>query len=217
MQGREQNLRLFINHTELKPSRHWLKLRPVGRGKDRNAIGLQVDVKVGERSLWRHVESGSAYKSQSSLVLHVGLGTIPTAESIVARWPNGGGSRTLVSYPGNRTWWLYPDERLGDLLGDGVLGWEDLEGLMLHLDGGFSPGAELFDFDGDADVDGADRIAFLGRFCDLSGDFAVGAVDLAELLGRWGKRASSPAEGDFDADGTIGAGDLAMLIEGWSG
>lgn len=46
---------------------------------------------------------------------------------------------------------------------------------------------------------------------DLDGDGAVGAPDLAILLGQWG----GPGSGDLDGDGEVGAGDLAILLGAW--
>ena len=49
---------------------------------------------------------------------------------------------------------------------------------------------------------------------DLSGDGAVGPVDLAMLLAAWG-----PCDGDCPADinddGEVGPADLAMLLASW--
>ena len=47
---------------------------------------------------------------------------------------------------------------------------------------------------------------------DLDADGTVGAADLAILLGAWG--GSGPA--DLDHDGTVSAGDLAILLGSWS-
>ena len=48
---------------------------------------------------------------------------------------------------------------------------------------------------------------------DLDGDGAVGAADLAQLLGAWGPNPEHPA--DFDGDGMVGAADLAQLLGSW--
>lgn len=48
---------------------------------------------------------------------------------------------------------------------------------------------------------------------DLDGDGAVGAADLAALLGAWGPAIGGFA--DLDADGGVGAGDLAVLLGAW--
>lgn len=47
---------------------------------------------------------------------------------------------------------------------------------------------------------------------DLDGDGAVGAADLAILLGGW-----STPKADLDGDGTTGASDLALLLGNWTG
>jgi hypothetical protein len=48
---------------------------------------------------------------------------------------------------------------------------------------------------------------------DLDGDGAVGASDLAILLGDWGACPTLPP--DLDSDGTVGASDLAILLGSW--
>ncbi len=48
---------------------------------------------------------------------------------------------------------------------------------------------------------------------DLDGDGAVGAADLAMLLGAWGPNPGHPA--DFNDDGFVGAFDLAQLLGAW--
>ncbi len=48
---------------------------------------------------------------------------------------------------------------------------------------------------------------------DLDGDGAVGAADLAELLGSWGPCEGCPA--DLDGDGAVGPFDLALLLGNW--
>jgi hypothetical protein len=48
---------------------------------------------------------------------------------------------------------------------------------------------------------------------DLDGDGAVGASDLATLLGAWGSTKGGSA--DIDGDGSIGAADLSTLLAAW--
>ncbi len=50
---------------------------------------------------------------------------------------------------------------------------------------------------------------------DTNFDGAVGASDLAELLGNWGPADITNDEYDLDGDGVIGAADLAELIGRW--
>jgi subtilisin family serine protease len=49
---------------------------------------------------------------------------------------------------------------------------------------------------------------------DLDCDGAVGASDLALLLGAWG---SAGPLGDLDGDGVVASSDLALLLGAWSG
>ena len=49
---------------------------------------------------------------------------------------------------------------------------------------------------------------------DLDGDGTVGAGDLAVLLARWGT-APTGTPADFDRSGSVDAGDLARLLEAW--
>lgn len=48
---------------------------------------------------------------------------------------------------------------------------------------------------------------------DLDGDGAVGAADLAQLLGAWGPNPGHPA--DLNGDGVVDAADLAQLLGAW--
>ncbi|MGA1224526.1 MAG: hypothetical protein ACO31E_08170 [Phycisphaerales bacterium] len=50
-----------------------------------------------------------------------------------------------------------------------------------------------------------------GDPADLNGDGAVGADDLAILLGNWG----GSGTGDIDGDGVVGPADLALLLGSW--
>lgn len=50
-----------------------------------------------------------------------------------------------------------------------------------------------------------------GNPADLDGDGTVGAGDLSILLGAWG----TPGPGDLDGDGDVGAADLSSLLAAW--
>ncbi len=67
------------------------------------------------------------------------------------------------------------------------------------------------------DADGVPSVAQIVRLdhClgDLDGDGAVGAFDLAALLGAWGPNPDHPA--DLNDDGEVGPEDLAMLLGAW--
>lgn len=77
---------------------------------------------------------------------------------------------------------------------------------------------------GDLDVDGAvgatDLAILLGAWggsgaADIDGNGAVDAADLAILLGAWGP-APKGTPADLDRDGDVDAADLALLLGAWS-
>jgi len=69
---------------------HWLKIRLQGDGKkvNRSAIGAQVRVAFGERTLTRQVEAGTGQGNQNDLTLHLGLGEHDKPVSLEILWPD---------------------------------------------------------------------------------------------------------------------------------
>lgn len=68
---------------------NWLSLRLRGRKSNRDGIGAQVKVVVGEW-IWRdEVRSAYSYCSASDLRAHVGLGEAARADRVEIRWPTG--------------------------------------------------------------------------------------------------------------------------------
>jgi hypothetical protein len=68
---------------------HWLTLKLVGRGRNRDAVGAGVRLRAGQSVQVREVRSGYSYASASDLRLHFGLGARTVVEEIVVRWPDG--------------------------------------------------------------------------------------------------------------------------------
>jgi hypothetical protein len=69
--------------------RRWLRLKLVGKGANRDAVGAQVRVTVGGRTLRRHVMPTRGYLSQSELPLTIGLGDAGRADAVEITWPDG--------------------------------------------------------------------------------------------------------------------------------
>ncbi len=187
--------RLYINHEgEL---RNWIKLRVVGEGANRDAIGAVVRLRNGGLPQMREVSAGRSFKSQHELPLHFGLGTATTAGQLTIRWP-GGATRTVTGFAANRTWTVYPPSRLGDVDGDGDRDRDDLARLV-ECQGPAGPGnlvagCEIMDFDGDVDVDAADVAAFLAAWNGPMGDCnGTGAPDAEDIL--------DGTSADLDANG----------------
>jgi hypothetical protein len=74
--------------TEPAPMGHWLGLRLHQPGPNRDAIGAQIDVRVGETVLRRELTVGGGHEGGQLGWTHVGLGPATTPEVRVT-WPDG--------------------------------------------------------------------------------------------------------------------------------
>ncbi len=83
------------------PSARWCRLRLVGKGPNRDAVGAVARLTAGGRTQVRQVQAAGGYLSQSSNVLHFGLGGADAVEKVEIRWPDGG-IQVLVDIPVDR-------------------------------------------------------------------------------------------------------------------
>ncbi|MBI1310201.1 hypothetical protein GC176_02755 [bacterium] len=91
------NHRPYYFHNEFPP-RNYFALRLRGTSCNRDAIGAVVTVTGGGRRQVRLLQGASGYLSQSSKVLHFGLGTADRIDLVEIQWP--GGRRQSISTPG---------------------------------------------------------------------------------------------------------------------
>lgn len=68
---------------------HWLRLRLVGRGMNRDAIGAWVELRAGGTVQRRPVTPTRSYQSQSELTLTFGLGGAARIDGLRITWPDG--------------------------------------------------------------------------------------------------------------------------------
>ena len=80
----------------------WLKIRLVGRESNRDGIGAEVRVRVGNQTQRDQRRSGSSYLSGSTPYLHFGLGDAKVADRVEVHWPSGRIDH-LDSVRGNQT------------------------------------------------------------------------------------------------------------------
>ena len=85
---------IFIVNLDAPPSllrndtdsgHHWLRVRLIGRGGNRDAIGARVTVD----GKLREVRNGGSYLSHNDTRLGFGLGSAETASRVEVRWPGG--------------------------------------------------------------------------------------------------------------------------------
>ncbi len=73
---------------ELGQTGHWLDVRPTQPGRNRDAIGAWIEVKVGDVTLRRELTIGGGHASGQLGWVHFGLGPADTAE-VRVQWPDG--------------------------------------------------------------------------------------------------------------------------------
>jgi hypothetical protein len=93
--------KLFVNQGT---GRNWLKVRLRGDGAkvNRSAIGAQVRLRLGDRTLTRQVEAGTGEGNQNDLCLHFGLGGHAAPVALDILWP-GGETQSIEVPKVNRT------------------------------------------------------------------------------------------------------------------
>lgn len=78
---------LYMNTTAVVGN--WLKVQLTGVQSNRDAFGSHVSVWINGAETVMEVDGGSSYSSQSTSVLHFGLGSAEVADSVMARFPSG--------------------------------------------------------------------------------------------------------------------------------
>jgi hypothetical protein len=75
---------------------HWLRVRLVGAGANRDAIGARVELTAAGRTQRRLLSPARSYLCSTELPLTFGLGTTQRVEALVVHWPLGGSQRVEV-------------------------------------------------------------------------------------------------------------------------
>ena len=151
---------LYINNSPDTATNNWVRFNVVGNQGNKNmyAVGTCVDITHDGKSQIRQVRSGTNYKSHSEYTLHFGLGGSDSIDEISLIYP-GNAVRQLSNAPANQTWTLYPPSRLGDPNGNGRIDYFELYTALMSRTGPgnpITPGLEIFDMDGDFDLDNDD-------------------------------------------------------------
>jgi hypothetical protein len=80
-----------------REGRHFLTVRLIGIGLNREAAGAVVEVHAASRTLRRERHIGEGYAGNFDRRLFFGLGGDAGAVEVVVRWPNGDASRVMSS------------------------------------------------------------------------------------------------------------------------
>lgn len=95
---RDGRIDLVINNNEAAPTvllnrlptaGRWVELELRGSRSNRDAVGAEVRLTAGGKTMTRVAEAGSGYAAQSSFVLHFGLADASELEALSIRWPSG--------------------------------------------------------------------------------------------------------------------------------
>ena len=79
----------FLLHNVVRSRGHWIMMRVLDN-HGRDALGAQVTMKVGTRTIRRDVRAAYSYLASNDPRVHVGLGQETTARDVTVRWPDGG-------------------------------------------------------------------------------------------------------------------------------
>ena len=71
------------------PGRHWIDFDLRQTGRNTVAIGARVMLRSGDLTQIREIDGGNGFASQSSKILHFGLGSRLTVDEATVRWPDG--------------------------------------------------------------------------------------------------------------------------------
>jgi hypothetical protein len=89
---------LLLYQNDVASQRHWIGFDLEGscrgdadtrRCSNRSAIGAQVEIFWDGRQQLQQVSGGSGFCAQNQRQLHFGLGSTPTVDRVVIRWPSG--------------------------------------------------------------------------------------------------------------------------------
>lgn len=67
----------------------WLRIHLIGRKSSRDAIGARLGLKVGNQVVWRQIQGGGSYLSQSDLRPYWGLPAGASPGTVTIVWPSG--------------------------------------------------------------------------------------------------------------------------------
>ncbi|MDB5337457.1 MAG: UnbV [Planctomycetaceae bacterium] len=80
---------LAILSNETVSTSQWLRIHLTGRQSCRDAIGARLGLKLGNQTVWRQIQGGGSYLSQSELRPYWAIPTGAKIEGLTIHWPSG--------------------------------------------------------------------------------------------------------------------------------
>ena len=177
-------VQLYMNQSPSAANNHMVRLKPIGDSLNQMCVGTCFNVFANGKWQTGQARSGVNYKVSEGRTVQFGLGTATEAQIIDVIWP-GGAVRQLTGVPADRTWSIYTQSRLGDPNNDGLVDWAERQMAQAAYTGPgvkIEPGVEIFDFDGDFDIDDADIAGLTPCGPDLTGDGLLNFSDVSYFL-----------------------------------
>ncbi|MFB6230688.1 MAG: CRTAC1 family protein [Salinibacter sp.] len=78
-----------VYRNKVDPQHSWIAFELTGTESNRSAIGTRVTLHWNDQQQVQQVHGGSGFASQNQRRIHFGLGSNPTVEKAVIRWPSG--------------------------------------------------------------------------------------------------------------------------------
>jgi len=80
----------------------WISIEPVGTQSERDAIGAQLEVRIGDQR-WIHQRlAGNGFECSNDPSIYLGLGRIQSIDELTITWPSGSTSRFQNVSPNKR-------------------------------------------------------------------------------------------------------------------
>ena len=86
--------KIYVNQ---KNDNHWIKINPIGRTSNRNAIGARMSLYGDWGRQVKELRSSASWTPMSTLSMHFGIGQHTSIDSLVIEWPSG--LRTVINNP----------------------------------------------------------------------------------------------------------------------
>jgi hypothetical protein len=93
---------IYRNNSEKNPSNHFLSIALKGPSQNASGIGAKIFAYAGGRHFYLEQNPVRGFQSSSDQVLHLGLGSTASLDSVVVVWPNAKIQR-LTTVSSNRT------------------------------------------------------------------------------------------------------------------